>query len=159
MSAFSVFFKANAPQVFPPCKQIFNSYPFSFFICMTDCLPSQSPSHTQTHKHGRCGEEGGQGRLAFVYGCTEAADPSLEMFSSIIHGTKSWQVTAELQSSCISVCYTTQKVTGGNTAILDWGKRQHIICAQIYLLLFFFFNIYVSYTFLIYIQIHMVIRT
>lgn len=90
---------------------------------MTDCLPSQSPSHTQTHKHRRCGEEGGQGRLAFVFGCTEAADPSLEMFSSIIHGTKSWQVTAELQSSCISECYTMQKVTGENTAILDWGKK------------------------------------
>lgn len=120
----------SAPQVFPPCKQIFNSYPFAFFICMMDCLPSQSPSHTQTHKHGRCREEGGEGRLAFVYGCTEAAASSLEMFSSIIHGTKSWQVTAELQSSCISECYTMQKVTGGNTAILDWGKKQHTICAR-----------------------------
>lgn len=65
--------------------------------------------HTEKYKQGWRGEVGGEGRLAFVYGCTEAADSSLEMFSSIIHGARSWQVTAVLQSSCISEYDTMQK--------------------------------------------------
>lgn len=123
------------------CKQIFNFISF-FHFCMYYRLSVLPVSfiHTEKHKQGWCGEEGGEGRLAFVYGCTEAADLSLEMFSFIIHGTRSWKVTAVLQSSCISECYTMQKVTGGYTAILDWKQKQHTISVYIYSFLCFFLS-------------------
>lgn len=65
----------------------------------------------------------------YGYGCTEAAYSSLQMF--LIYN--SWHRVlasdcAELQLSCISVCYSMRKVegtlTGQYTAIPDWESKQ-----------------------------------